>query len=104
MSIPERRGRNGQADQQAPGRDRIAAAMSWLANRLIDGFAAYGRAFYPPFYAIEETEDLGQWRWHRGLQQRHEVALLRNNPRLGEDLREPAEQETRPMAPQGWMC
>ena len=55
MSIPERRGLDGQADEQAPGRDRIAAAMSWLANCLIDGFEAYGRAFYPPFYAIEET-------------------------------------------------
>ena len=104
MSIPERRGRDGQVDQQAPGRDRIAAALSWLANCLIDGFAAYGRAFYPPFYAIEEAEDLGAWRWNRGLQQRHEVALLRNNPWLCEDLREPAEQETRPMVPQGWMC
>jgi len=74
--------------------------MSWLANCLIDGFEAYGRAFY----AIEQTEDLGQWRWNRGLQQRHEVALLRNNPWLCGDLREPAEQETQPMAPQGWMC
>jgi len=65
--------------------------MSSLANRLIDGFAAYGRAFYPPFYAIEETEDLGERQWNRGLQQRHEIALLRNNPWLCEDLREPAE-------------
>jgi len=32
------------------------------------------------------------------------LQLLPNNPWLCEDLREPAEQETRPMVPQGWMC
>ena len=103
MSIPERGGRDGQADRQAHGRNRIAAAMSWLANCLIEGFAAYGHAFYPSFTARGETQDLGERRWNEGIQRRHEVALLRNNPWLCEDLREPAERETRPMVPQDWM-
>ena len=103
MGVPGRRGRHGQADQQAPGRDRIAAAMSWLANCLIEGFAAYGLAFYPSFTARGETANFGERRWNEGVQQRHEVALLRNNPWLCEDLRETAQQETRPMVRQGWM-
>jgi len=104
MSIPESSGRHGQADQQAPRRDRIAGAMSWPANCLIEGFAAYGHAFYPSSTTREEKEDSGDRRWNEGVQPLHEVALLRNNPWLCEDLREPAEQETRPMVPQGGMC
>ena len=38
-----------------PRRDRLAAAMSWLANCIIAGFAAYGHAEYPVF------TDPGEW-------------------------------------------
>ena len=103
MGIRGRRGRDSRADQQAPGRDRIAAAMSWLANCLIEGFAAYGNAFYPSFAAMGETEDFGEGRWNEGVKGRDDFAL-RNNPWLCEDLRESAERETRLTVPQGWMC
>ncbi len=96
MGIADGKLPNGRAGQPAPRRDRIAAAMSWLAKCIVDGLAAYGNAMYPTFVDMGETEDLRQKQWSGEVQGCDAFTLLRNNPWLREDP-QPAERETEPM-------
>ena len=80
MGLTERRPRTGRASQPAPGPDRIGAAMFWLANCLIDGFAAYGHALYPSCTEMGRAKDFREWQWSENAQGRDEFALPLNNP------------------------
>lgn len=92
MGITDRKRRNGRSRQPAPMRARIVAAMSWLADCIIDGFAAYGNSMYPPFIELGETEDCKQRRWNEEAPGYDEVALLRNNPWLREHSQPPGRE------------
>ena len=80
MGLAGPRPRNGRAGQPTPGPDRIGAAMFWLANCLIDGFAAYGHALYPSFTDMGHAKDLRGWQWSEKVQGRDEFASPPNNP------------------------
>jgi hypothetical protein len=86
MGIANRKLRSGRASETAARRGRMAAAMSWLAECIVDGLAAYGNAMYPTFVDMGETEDFRHQHWNQGVQGRDEFALLGKNPWLREDL------------------
>jgi hypothetical protein len=96
MGIADKRRHDGRSRQPASVRERIAAAMSWLAECIVDGFAAYGNAMYPTFIDLGETEDFRQRRWNEEVPGYEEFALLRNNPWVREHP-QPAERETETM-------
>ena len=80
MGLARWRRHNGRASQPTPGPDRIGVAMTWLANCLIEGFAAYGHALYPSFTDVGRAKDLREWQWSENAQGREEFALPPNNP------------------------
>jgi hypothetical protein len=96
MGITDANLRNRQPGQPAPRRDRITAAMSWLANCVIEGFAAYAYCHAGNNSAdLVETEDFREKQWYEGVQGPDEFASPHNIPWLREDPRKPAERETR---------
>jgi len=69
MGIAEGNRGHRRPGQPAPRRDRIAAAMSWLANCVIEGFAAYAHshAGYASFADTGESQDFKRKQWNEAV-------------------------------------